>query len=170
MSAPKPSTRRTATASAFVVFSAAVLEVLPTNPKGNPLEVARFAGMQGGQAYLRSDSHVSSPRAYACGCANGDRGRRRAHYPRPPPRLALTGVEMEALTAAAVGPPLTVYDIDQGTGDKAIVIRNVQLEQKSGGKEAVIFQGIAIAHDLHRSFLRERVATFIWKAARDDCS
>ena len=42
----KESTRRTATASAFVELSAAVLAVLPANPKGNPLEVARFAGIQ----------------------------------------------------------------------------------------------------------------------------
>ena len=42
----KQSTRRTATASAFVELSAAVLAALPANPKGNPLEVARFAGIQ----------------------------------------------------------------------------------------------------------------------------
>jgi cyclic pyranopterin phosphate synthase len=43
-----------------------------------------------------------------------------------------TGVEMEALTAAAVA-ALTVYDMTKAL-DKAIVIRNVQLEEKSGGK------------------------------------
>ena len=42
----KQSTKRTATASAFVELSAAVLAALPQNPKGNPLEVARFAGIQ----------------------------------------------------------------------------------------------------------------------------
>src|ERR1700751_295561 len=42
----KPSTRRTATASAFVELSRAVLAALPSNPKGNPLEVARIAGIQ----------------------------------------------------------------------------------------------------------------------------
>ena len=42
----KQATRRTATASAFVELSAAVLAALPENPKGNPLEVARFAGIQ----------------------------------------------------------------------------------------------------------------------------
>ena len=45
VSAKQP-TRRTATASAFVELSAAVLAALPANPKGNPLEVARFAGIQ----------------------------------------------------------------------------------------------------------------------------
>ena len=42
----KQPTRRTATASAFVELSAAVIKALPENPKGNPLEVARFAGIQ----------------------------------------------------------------------------------------------------------------------------
>jgi cyclic pyranopterin phosphate synthase len=44
----------------------------------------------------------------------------------------VTGVEMEALTAAAVA-ALTVYDMTKAL-DKAIVIRNVQLERKTGGK------------------------------------
>jgi cyclic pyranopterin phosphate synthase len=43
-----------------------------------------------------------------------------------------TGVEMEALTAAAVA-ALTVYDMTKAL-DKAIVIRNIQLESKTGGK------------------------------------
>src|SRR5580698_8401334 len=42
----KAATRREAEASAFVELSAAVLAALPHNPKGNPLEVARFAGIQ----------------------------------------------------------------------------------------------------------------------------
>jgi len=42
----KVPTRRSATASAFVALSDAVLAALPHNPKGNPLEVARFAGLQ----------------------------------------------------------------------------------------------------------------------------
>src|SRR5271156_4125013 len=42
----KAETRREAVAAAFVELSEAVLEALPRNPKGNPLEVARFAGIQ----------------------------------------------------------------------------------------------------------------------------
>src|ERR1700759_2716301 len=42
----KPATQREATASAFVALSKAVLKALPKNPKGNPLEVARVAGIQ----------------------------------------------------------------------------------------------------------------------------
>src|SRR5271169_3828200 len=42
----KTATRREAVAAAFVELSDAVLAALPQNPKGNPLEVARFAGIQ----------------------------------------------------------------------------------------------------------------------------
>ena len=42
----KTATRREATASAFVALSKKVLKALPRNPKGNPLEVARIAGIQ----------------------------------------------------------------------------------------------------------------------------
>src|SRR5256885_14767504 len=41
----KAASRREAEASAFVEMSAEVLKALPQNPKGNPLEVARFAGI-----------------------------------------------------------------------------------------------------------------------------
>jgi cyclic pyranopterin phosphate synthase len=41
----KTPTRREAEASAFVEMSAEVLDALPDNPKGNPLEIARFAGI-----------------------------------------------------------------------------------------------------------------------------
>ncbi len=43
-----------------------------------------------------------------------------------------TGVEMEALTGVSVG-LLTIYDMLKAI-DKGMVIRNVQLESKSGGK------------------------------------
>ena len=45
VSAKQP-TKRTATASAFIELSAAVLKALPSNPKGDPLQVARIAGIQ----------------------------------------------------------------------------------------------------------------------------
>ncbi len=43
-----------------------------------------------------------------------------------------TGVEMEALTGTSIG-LLTIYDMVKAI-DKGMVIRNVQLEKKSGGK------------------------------------
>jgi cyclic pyranopterin phosphate synthase len=46
--------------------------------------------------------------------------------------LARTGVEMEALTAAAAG-LLTIYDMCKAT-DRAMRIENIRLLEKSGGK------------------------------------
>jgi cyclic pyranopterin phosphate synthase len=130
VSAKQP-TRRTATASAFIELSAAVLAALPANPKGNPLEVARIAGIQA--AKRTSDlipmchpltlTHVDVQAEIAAG---GVRITATAASTGP------TGVEMEALTAAAVA-ALTVYDMTKAL-DKSIVIRNVQLEAKTGGK------------------------------------
>jgi cyclic pyranopterin phosphate synthase len=127
----KQETRRTATASAFVELSAAVLEALPRNPKGNPLEVARIAGIQAAKRTselipmchplplthvdVQADVVEGGVRISASASTTGQ-----------------TGVEMEALTAVAIA-ALTVYDMTKAL-DKAIVIRNVQLESKTGGK------------------------------------
>ncbi len=127
----KQASRRTATASAFVELSTAVLGALPANPKGNPLEVARIAGIQAAKrtsdlipmCHPLSLTHVDVQLEVAPG---GIRITTTAATSGP------TGVEMEALTAAATA-ALTVYDMTKAM-DKAIVIRNVQLEAKSGGK------------------------------------
>jgi cyclic pyranopterin phosphate synthase len=127
----KQSTRRTATALAFVELSAAVLAALPANPKGNPLEVARIAGIQAAKrtselipmCHPLALTHVDVQTEIAAG---GVRITTTAATTGP------TGVEMEALTAAAVA-ALTIYDMTKAL-DKAIVIRNVQLESKTGGK------------------------------------
>jgi cyclic pyranopterin phosphate synthase len=127
----KQDTRRTATASAFVELSAAVLAALPSNPKGNPLEVARIAGIQAAKrtselipmCHPLPLTHVDVQAEVAEG---GVRITASAATTGP------TGVEMEALTAAAVA-ALTVYDMTKAL-DKSIVIRNVQLESKTGGK------------------------------------
>ena len=127
----KQSTRRTATASAFVELSSAVLAALPANPKGNPLEVARFAGIQAAKrtselipmCHPLPLTHVDVQADIVDG---GVRIRATAAT------TGQTGVEMEALTAASVA-ALTVYDMTKAL-DKSIVIRSIQLEQKSGGK------------------------------------
>jgi cyclic pyranopterin monophosphate synthase len=127
----KQPTRRTATASAFVELSAAVIEALPQNPKGDPLEVARFAGIQ---AAKRTSELI--PMCHPLPLTHVDV---QARIEGPGVRITataatvgVTGVEMEALTAASVA-ALTVYDMTKAL-DKAIVIRNVQLESKTGGK------------------------------------
>ena len=127
----KSATRREATASAFVALSPAVLAALPANPKGNPLEVARFAGIQAAKQTstlipmchplplsfvdVTAEIMPAGIQIYATVATTGP-----------------TGVEMEALTAASVA-ALTIYDMTKAL-DKSIVIRSIQLESKSGGK------------------------------------
>jgi cyclic pyranopterin phosphate synthase len=127
----KQATRRTATASAFVELSAAVLAALPKNPKGNPLEVARFAGIQAAKrtADLIPMCH---PLALTHVDVQVEVAEGGVRIWATVATVGLTGVEMEALTAAAVA-ALTVYDMTKAL-DKRIVIRNVQLEAKTGGK------------------------------------
>jgi cyclic pyranopterin phosphate synthase len=127
----KPATHRAAEASAFVELSEAVLAALPQNPKGNPLEVARFAGIQAAKrtADLIPMCHplpLSFIDVSATVVAGGIEIRSTAAT------VAGTGVEMEALTAAAVA-ALTIYDMCKAL-DKSIVIREVQLVRKLGGK------------------------------------
>ncbi len=127
----KPSTRREARASAFVALSPEVLGALPENPKGNPLEVARIAGIQAAKrtAELIPMCHPLPltfidvkteivPEGVTIVSAVATTGQ--------------TGVEMEALTAVSVA-ALTVYDMCKAL-DKGIVIREIRLEKKTGGK------------------------------------
>ena len=126
----KAETRREAVASAFVELNEAVLAALPKNPKGNPLEVARFAGIQAAKktSELILMCHplaLSFVDVSAEVVAGGVAIRATAAT------IAGTGVEMEAMTAAAVA-ALTVYDMTKAL-DKGIRIREVVLESKSGG-------------------------------------
>jgi cyclic pyranopterin phosphate synthase len=127
----KPDTRRTARAHAFVRIAPAVLRKLPQNPKGNPLEIARIAGIAAAKRtsaliplchplmLTHADVEVtlekSGVRIIASAATTGQ-----------------TGVEMEALTAAGVA-ALTVYDMTKAL-DKAIEIQDLYLLEKTGGK------------------------------------
>ena len=127
----KDATRREAEAAAFVVLSEAVLAALPQNPKGDPLQVARFAGIQAAKrtADLIPMCHplpLSFVDVSAVVVPGGIEIRSTAAT------VAGTGVEMEALTAAAVA-ALTVYDMCKAM-DKSIAIREIVLVRKSGGK------------------------------------
>jgi cyclic pyranopterin monophosphate synthase len=127
----KAETRREAVASAFVELNDAVLAALPKNPKGDPLEVARFAGIQAAKktSELIPMCHplpLSFVDVQADVVDGGVKVRATAAT------VAGTGVEMEAMTAAAVA-ALTVYDMTKAL-DKGIRIREVVLESKSGGK------------------------------------
>jgi cyclic pyranopterin phosphate synthase len=127
----KPQTRREAVASAFVELSDAVLAALPRNPKGNPLEVARFAGIQAAKrtSDLIPMCHplaLSFVDVKATVVAGG------VAIEATAATVAGTGVEMEAMVAASIA-ALTVYDMTKAL-DKGIRIREVVLISKSGGK------------------------------------
>jgi cyclic pyranopterin phosphate synthase len=127
----KSVTRREAEASAFVAMKPAVIKALPRNPKGDPLEVARIAGIMAAKrtAELIPMCH---PLALALVdvdlrvCENG------VAITSKVATTAETGVEMEAMVAASVA-ALTVYDMCKAA-DKGIEIRDIVLERKSGGK------------------------------------
>jgi cyclic pyranopterin phosphate synthase len=127
----KSPTKREAEASAFVVLKPKVLKALPTNPKGDPLEVARLAGIMAAKrtadlipmCHPLPLSHVDVQMRL---CENG------VAIASKVTTTAVTGVEMEALMAASVA-ALTVYDMLKAL-DKGIEIREIVLERKSGGK------------------------------------
>jgi cyclic pyranopterin phosphate synthase len=127
----KTETSRTARAHAFVRMSRAVLDALPNNPKGDPLEVARVAGVMAAKrtAELIPLCH-SLPLSHAdVEISVESEGVRIISSAST---TAQTGVEMEALTAAAVA-ALTVYDMTKAL-DKSIEIQDVFLLEKTGGK------------------------------------
>lgn len=127
----KAATRREAEASAFVAIKPEVLAAFPKNPKGDPLETARIAGIMAAKrtaeliplCHPLPLAHVDVELRV---CENGVAITAKAAT------TAETGVEMEALVAASIA-ALTVYDMCKAA-DKSIEIREVVLERKSGGK------------------------------------
>ncbi len=127
----KAPSRREAEASAFVCLSPSVLKALPKNPKGDPLEVARLAGIM---AAKRTSELIPMchplPLSYVDVqvrlCENGVAITTKAAT------TAETGVEMEALVAASIS-ALTIYDMLKAA-DRGIEIRDIVLQRKSGGK------------------------------------
>ena len=127
----KSPTQRSASARAFVAMKPAVVRALPRNPKGDPLEVARIAGI--GAAKRTAElipmchplplSHIDVQTEL---CENGVSINTRVTT------TAATGVEMEALVAAGIA-ALTVYDMCKAL-DKSIEVREIVLLEKSGGK------------------------------------
>ncbi len=130
VSAKQP-TRRTATASAFVELSNQVLAALPANSKGNSLEVARFAGIQAAK-HTADLIPMCHPLLLTHIDVQAEVVEGGVRITATAVTIGPTGVEMEALTAASVA-ALTVYDMTKAL-DKSIVIRNIQLEEKTGGK------------------------------------
>ena len=127
----KAQSKREAEASAMVVMKPALLKALPANPKGDPLEVARLAGIMAAKrtaelipmCHPLPLSHIDVRMRL---CENG------VAITSKVTTTAVTGVEMEALVAASVA-ALTVYDMCKAL-DKGIEIRHIMLDRKSGGK------------------------------------
>lgn len=127
----KHETRRTARAHAFVRIAPAALEKLPENPKGNPLEIARIAGIS---AAKRASELIPLCHPLMLSHADVDVSVEAdgVRIISSATTTAQTGVEMEALTAASVA-ALTVYDMIKAL-DKSIEIQDLYLLEKTGGK------------------------------------
>lgn len=127
----KKITKRTATARAFVAMSPEVIRALPDNAKGDPLQIARIAGISAAKktsdliplchqlplGHVGVQFEIESSGIGIVATAS---------------TAAQTGVEMEAMTAASVA-ALTIYDMTKAL-DKAIEIREIHLMEKTGGK------------------------------------
>ena len=134
----KSATKREAEASGFVALTPEVLAALPSNPKGDPLEVARIAGIMAAKrtSELIPMCHplpLSLVDVEVRVCENG------VAITSKVATTAETGVEMEALTAVSVA-ALTLYDMLKAA-DKGITIREIELDRKSGGKSGEYRRG-----------------------------
>src|ERR1700726_4974398 len=129
----KAVTERTAAARGFVRMSPAVLRALREQklPKGNPLEIARIAGIAAAKrtaewiplCHPLLLTHID---VTARLCKNGVEVASRVTT------TSQTGVEMEALVAVSAA-ALTVYDMCKAL-DKGMEITDIYLVEKTGGK------------------------------------
>ena len=127
----KPLTLREAVASVHVKMSPRILRKIKYNPKGDPFEVARMAGIAAAKrtAELIPLCHpvlLSHVDVQAARCKGGVRLTSLVRSIGP------TGVEMEAMVAVAVA-ALTVYDMCKGL-DRGIEIQDLRLLEKRGGQ------------------------------------
>jgi cyclic pyranopterin monophosphate synthase len=127
----KKTSNRTASAQAFIRMPAKVIAMLPNNKKGDPLQVARIAGIAGAKktAELIPLCHQIPLSHVAVDFETRENGIR---IIATATSTAQTGVEMEALTAAAIA-ALTIYDMTKAL-DKSMEIEEVYLLEKTGGK------------------------------------
>ncbi|MGH9430865.1 MAG: cyclic pyranopterin monophosphate synthase MoaC [Terriglobia bacterium] len=131
----KPETAREARASVLVKMRPATLRAVRRHPtKGNPLEIARIAGIAAAKktAELIPLCH---PLLLTHVDVRARFGREGVEIGSVVRTTGQTGVEMEALTAAAVA-ALTVYDMTKAI-DHGIEITGLALDEKSGGKSGV---------------------------------
>ncbi len=129
----KPATERRAVAEAVVTMAEATREALFGGdlPKGDAVAVARVAAIM---AAKRTPDLVPlcHPLPLASVGVEIEPVTAGARVEATVTTTAPTGVEMEALTAAAVG-ALTLYDMVKGL-ERGVVIGPVRLLHKSGGR------------------------------------
>jgi cyclic pyranopterin monophosphate synthase len=129
----KSVTTRTAVASGRVLMSPATVNAVrqQTTPKGDPLEAARLAGIMAAKrtSELIPLCHPLPLTHVEVEATIEDDG---VHLRASVSTNAQTGVEMEALTAVSVA-ALTIYDMCKAV-EKGMVISEVRLESKTGGK------------------------------------
>ena len=136
----KAQTARRAVASARVLMSPETVEAVRAGrtPKGDPLETARIAGIM---AAKRTADLI--PLCHPLPLTHADvRAELRedgVYLEAEAATNAQTGVEMEALTAAAVA-ALTVYDMCKAV-EKGITVTDLRLEEKTGGKSGTWKRG-----------------------------
>lgn len=129
----KHSTKRRAVASGKILLNSETIEILKTqtNPKGNPFEIARIAGIMAAKqtANLIPLCHQLPLSKVDVKTELKDYG---VYLEAEAVTTAQTGVEMEALTAVSVA-SLTIYDMCKAV-QKDMQITEIQLESKTGGK------------------------------------
>ena len=129
----KAETARRAVASGKVLLNEETIKILKTNenPKGNPLEIARIAGIMAAKqtSNLIPLCHQINLSKVNVNTEIKDFG---VFIEAEAKTSSQTGVEMEALTAVSVA-ALTIYDMCKAV-QKDIKITEIQLELKTGGK------------------------------------
>jgi len=138
----KEPTMRTAVAAADIQLTPAIVAAIQagSSSKGDVLGVARLAGIAAAKKTpdLIPLSHPLAIHHVAIDFrVESESGRIEATA--TVKAFERTGVEMEAMTAAAVA-ALTVYDMCKGA-DKSIRIENIRLLYKEGGKSGVFRRG-----------------------------
>jgi cyclic pyranopterin monophosphate synthase len=127
----KETTKRTASAHAFIKMSSQVLAALPDNKKGDPLQVARVAGIMAAKKTSELIP-LCHPIPLSHVTVEFDIQQHGIQVIATASTAAQTGVEMEALTAASVA-VLTIYDMTKAL-DKGMEIQEIYLIEKTGGK------------------------------------
>ncbi|MBI5279960.1 MAG: cyclic pyranopterin monophosphate synthase MoaC [Burkholderiales bacterium] len=138
----KPATRRVAVATGRILMAPATLALVASGSaaKGDVLGVARIAAIQGAKrtselvplchpiplTRVAVDFGIDAAASAVTCSATAE-------------TVGPTGVEMEALTAVQVG-LLTIYDMCKAA-DRGMVITDVQLQEKHGGKSGSWVRG-----------------------------